>query len=291
MPEKFRRQIKLARLETLLESKRGVELPLPPRLARLYGPLRMPPQRSNGHVFSNFVSTIDGVVSLQIKGHSGGGDISGFNPTDRMVMGLLRAAADAVIVGSGTLEADARHVWTANSICPQLASEYDRLQTALHKRAAPLNVVVSASGGLDLRLPVFASGRVPSLIVTTTGGARRLLKQKTRSSVQILAISRRRGALAPAAILEAVSSVNDGKRILVEGGPRLLGAFYKSRLINEQFLTIAPQLAGRELHDAKLSLVMGTTFAPRSPRWGSLIDARFGGGLLFLRYSFPTQNR
>ena len=246
MPKKIRRQPTLPRLETLLESDQGVTLPLPTRLARLYGVLRMPPQHLNCHVFSNFVSTIDGVVSLQSKGHSGGGDISGFNPVDRMVMGLLRAAADVVIVGSGTLDADAQHVWTANAICPQLASEYDRLQGALHKPKAPLNVVVSASGRLDLRLPVFASGRVPSLIVTTSAGARQLLKQKVRSSVQILAISRSQGKLAPGAILDAVSGVHTGKRILVEGGPSLLGEFFKARLINEQFLTIAPQIAGRE---------------------------------------------
>ena len=43
---------------------------------------------------------------------------------DRMVMGLLRAVADVVIVGSGTLDADPRHMWTPEAICPELASAY-----------------------------------------------------------------------------------------------------------------------------------------------------------------------
>ena len=96
----------LAPLDTLIATKRGKVLPLPPRLARLYGRLRMPLLRSRPHVFSNFVTTLDGVVSLNVKGHASGGDISGFNAQDRMVMGLLRAVADVVIVGSGTLRAD-----------------------------------------------------------------------------------------------------------------------------------------------------------------------------------------
>ena len=76
------------------------------------------------------------------------------------------------------------------------------------------------------------------------------------------------------------------KLILVEGGPRLLGDFYAERLVDEQFLTLAPQIAGRDDHDRRLSLVMGKAFAPRAAPWGTLIDLRRGGSHLFLRYSF-----
>ena len=55
-------------LETLLEAARGRVLPLPQRLALLYGAFRMSKPRSRSHVFSNFVSTLDGVVSFQVKG-------------------------------------------------------------------------------------------------------------------------------------------------------------------------------------------------------------------------------
>src|SRR5689334_9253857 len=114
----------LASLKTLFEAKRGKLLPLTPSLTRLYGCLRMPLPRSHPHVFSNFVTTLDGVVSLNAQGHASGTDISGFSAQDRMVMGLLRAVADAVIIGSGTLGADRRHVWTAEAIFPELANEY-----------------------------------------------------------------------------------------------------------------------------------------------------------------------
>lgn len=277
----------LESLETLFETKRGTVLSLTPNLARRYGCLRMPRPRARPHVISNFVTTLDGIVSLQTKGHSGGGDISGFSAQDRMVMGLLRAIADVVIVGAGALNADRRHVWTAETIFPELAAAYRQLREAMGKRGTPLNVVVSGSGRLDLRLPVFASGAVSALIVTTVPGAKRLRKQRVPDSVEIRAIRGSGSTIPAAAILDAVCRVSAGKLILVEGGPRLLGDFYAQRLIDEQFLTLAPQIAGREVSDGRLSLVMGKTFAPRDARWGTLIDVRRGKSHLFLRYAFP----
>ena len=276
----------LASLKTLFETRRGTLLPLPPRLARLYGCLRMPLPRSRPYVFSNFVTTLDGVVSLNVKGHASGGDISGSSAQDRMVMGLLRAIADVVIIGSGTLGADHRHVWTAAAIFPDLADEYRRLSKALGKPEAPLNVIVSGSGDIDLRLPVFASDKVPALILTTAAGAKRLRQQRAPGPVEIRAIHRGAGAIPARAILDEVCRASPGKLILLEGGPRLLGDFYAERLLDEQFLTLAPQIAGRDTGDRRLSLVMGKAFAPRDPLWGTLVDMRRGSSHLFLRYSF-----
>ena len=277
----------LAPLETLYETKRGTVLPLPPRLARLYGRLRMPLGRARPHLISNFVTTLDGVVSLNVKGHASGADISGWSAQDRMVMGLLRAVADVVIVGAGTLSVDRHHVWTAENIFPGLADEYRRLRAALGKRGPPLHAIVSGSGRIDLGLRVFASGEVPALIVTTAAGAKRLRRQSAPDSVEIRTVRSRTGAIRARSILGEVSRASAGKLILVEGGPRLLGDFYAEHLIDEQFLTLSPQIAGRDAGDQRLSLVMGKSFAPRSPLWGTLIDLRRGGSHLFLRYSFP----
>src|SRR5258707_568693 len=175
----------LAPLEPLHEAKRGAVLPLPPGLARLYGRLRMPRARTRPHVFSNFAATLDGVVSLNVKGHKSGGDISGFSAQDRMVMGLLRAVADAVVVGAGTLAVDRNHLWTAEDIFPGFAEEYRALRAALGKRGPPLNAVVSGSGRLDLRLAIFSSGRVSALIVTTAAGAEELRRPNVPDSAEI----------------------------------------------------------------------------------------------------------
>ena len=280
-----RRSAQFTPLRTLLAASAGRELPLPPKLLRLYGAFRLPAPRSGFHIISNFVSTLDGVVSLQVKGHSGGGDISGCDGQDRLVMGLLRAVADAVIVGSGTLAADPGHVWTPQAICPELADDYRRFATVTGKAPA-LNVIVSAAGTLDLSLPVFTSGKVAATIITTQRGAKQLAGQSVPESVRIHVTQSRSGEIPAADILRALGRIMPGKRILVEGGPRLLATFYEQRLINEQFLSLAPQLAGREIGDGRMGLVMGKTFAPGHPRWGRLADVRQGDRLLFLRYSF-----
>ncbi len=72
-------------------------------------------------------------------------------------------------------------------------------------------------------------------------------------------------AISASAILAEVIRVRPGKRILVKGVPRLLGDYYAEQLIDEQFLTLAPQSPGRDAGDRRLSLVMGNVFAPGDP--------------------------
>ena len=133
-------------LEMLYEWDRGGEaLPLPPGLSALYGPLRFPPHPDRPYVVGNFVTSLDGVAALEEPGYAGGGPISGHNPHDRMVMGLLRAVADAVIVGAGTQRAaNPRHLWTAEYIAPALADAYQALRARLGRPRSPLNVVITA---------------------------------------------------------------------------------------------------------------------------------------------------
>ena len=143
-----------------------------------------------------------------------------------------------------------------------------------------------ASRSIDLRLPVFASAEVRALVITTAAGAKRLRKQSPAHPVEVRAIRGGGSTIAASAILDEVARASTAKRILVEGGPRLLGDFYAARLVDEQFLTLAPQIAGRDAGDRRLSLVMGKAFAPRDPLWGTLVDVRRGNSHLFLRYSF-----
>ena len=74
--------------------------------ARYDGNLSFPPaSEERPYCITNFVSTLDGVVSFNLPGQSEGAQISNSNEEDRFIMGLLRASADAVVVGSGTLQA------------------------------------------------------------------------------------------------------------------------------------------------------------------------------------------
>jgi len=256
----------LAPLESLYEAERGSALPLPPELEALYGRLQFPPHPDRSYVIGNFVTTLDGVVSLNVPGRSGGGEISGSNPHDRMVMGLLRAIADVVIVGAGTLRAVPRHLWTAEHAYPPLADAYRLLRTGLGRSGPPLNVIVTARGEIDLGLRVFQSGKVPVLILTTVQGSDRIREHRLPQSVQIAAVDSA-DSLSAQAILGAVGRVRQSDVILVEGGPQLMGDFFAEQCLDELFLTLAPQIAGRNGSIERPGLVAGKIFAPEHPLW------------------------
>ena len=278
----------LTPLETLFDVVGGTALPLPPDLTQLYGRLAFPLHPGRAHVIGNFVTTLDGVVALKEALHTGGGDISGFNQHDKLVMGLLRAVADAVIVGAGTLRSVSKHRWTAQYIYPPLAGMYQQLRTSLGKPTPPLNVIVTTHGAVDLDLPVFQSGEVPVLLVTNTQGEERIREQNPQPSVQISAVQSA-GPLSAQAILHEVNRVRQCEVILVEGGPQLMGDFFAEQALDELFLTLAPQIAGRDGKVERPGLVMGKRFAPEDPRWGTLVSVKRGGSHLFLRYAFETK--
>jgi riboflavin biosynthesis pyrimidine reductase len=280
----------LTPLETLFDIGYGRDLTLPPELVKLYGHLHFPSHSGGSYVIGNFVSTLDGVVTLGQPGKSGGGDISGYNQHDQMVMGLLRAIADAVIVGSGTLRAAPRHLWTAQYIYPALADAYQELRSTLGKTQPPLNVIVTARGEINLNRPVFQSGEVPVLIVTTRRGADCIYEQHLPPAVQVSAVPGT-DILSVSAILEAVNAVRQSDRILVEAGPQLMGDFLAEHYLNELFLTLAPQIAGRDRSVERPGFVVGKLFAPEHPLWGTLISVRRAGSHLFLRYAFETHKQ
>src|SRR5262249_32537426 len=273
----------LESLETLYDGQQGADLPLPPALASLYGRLQFPPHPDRSYVIGDFVTTLDGVVALNDSDQSGGGEISGFNRHDQMVMGLLRAVADAIIVGAGTLRSARQHLWTAEHIYPALADEYQLLRSRLGKPGPPLTVIVTASGAIDMALPVFQTGEV--LVVTTQAGARRIHAHALPYTVQVVAM-KRTGALSAQAILEAISGVQQSEIILVEGGPHLMSDFFAEGCLDELFLTLAPQIAGRDASVERPGLVAGRQFAPDHPVWGRLVGIKRATSHLFLRYGF-----
>jgi riboflavin biosynthesis pyrimidine reductase len=275
-------------LEKLYDSDLSSGLPLPSELSRFYGTLSFPSHPGRPYVISNFVSTVDGIVSLDAPGRAVGDVISGMNEHDSIVMGLLRAAADAVIVGAGTLRASLQHIWTPAYIYPPYADAYKELRERMEKQPTPLNVIVTARGNIDLSLPLFQSGKVSVLILTTAEGERRIRKIYIPKSVQIIA-GNDTGSLTARAILDAIVSINPScEIILIEGGPHLMGEFFAERCLDELFLTLSPQVAGRKSSIERLGIVAEKIFAPDHPLWGKLISVKRGGSHLFLRYGFET---
>lgn len=272
----------------LYDSDVSSGLPLPSELTALYGSLSFASHPGRPYVISNFVSTLDGVVSLDAPGKAVGDVISGSNQQDNMVMGLLRAAADIVIVGAGTLRASPQHIWTPQHVSPSYADAYMVLRDRLGKQRSPLNVIVTAHGNVDLRLPVFHSDEVAVLIVTTVIGARRFTKTDLPVSVRVIVGS---DAISMTAreILKAIATVSPFcETVLIEGGPHLIGNFFEEHCLDELFLTLAPQVAGRKSPLERLGVVADKLLAPEHPAWGTLVSVKRGGSHLFLRYRFES---
>lgn len=277
-------------LRTLLdrEPQRGQRL-LPQSLLELYdGDLQFPAGPvERPYVIANFVSTLDGAASFKLPGQSSGATISGSDAGDRFIMGLLRASVDAVMVGANTIhDTSPAGLWIPPETFPDAKDLYrDYRLNLLHKRGYPLVVVVSGSGRLDLDRAAFQVPDVHMLIVTTATGERELAARGVRNlpSVKVSGLAGI-GAIDPAAILQLLSSQFGIRQLLHEGGPTLFGEFLAMQAVDEFFMTLAPQIAGRLPHTIRPGLVQGVEFPPESAPWFDLLTVKQSAAYLYLRY-------
>lgn len=265
-------------LTTLVDRSEGDDaLPVAALAERYGGPLRFA-ARERPRVIANFVSTVDGLVSYAIPRRTRASLISEGYPDDRFMLALLRAVADAVVVGAGTLREEAAASWRPENVFADAGDAFARLRAAARKPAEPLLVFVTASGAIDLRLPVFRKGS-PILVLTTARGADRLASPPANVRVRALG-----DAPPPArAILDAVVSESGAGLVLTEGGPTLFGAFLREGLVDDLFLTVAPRLAGRSQGERRLALVEGAAFTPEDAPRTRVVSLKASGEYLFLR--------
>jgi riboflavin biosynthesis pyrimidine reductase len=203
--------------------------------------------------------------------------ISGRSEADRFVMGLLRASADAVLVGSGTMLASPAGTWSPERVYPPAADEFAELR---RRRGRPERLTVAFVTAGESFDPTHPALEHDAIILTTERAAADLR------------------ARVPAA--SEVVSVNDGDRvdlrralvclrerryslILSEGGPTLFGSLLALGLVDELFLTISPLLAGRSVAP-RLQLVEGVELLPDATVSLHLLSARRHGDHLFLRH-------
>ncbi|MFI0902965.1 dihydrofolate reductase family protein [Streptomyces sioyaensis] len=261
-------------LELLYEEAGQPRFGLPTTLVTAYGgDLGFTPPC----LYANFVTSIDGVVALGPEYPSSGSAISGREPADRFVMGLLRSCADAVLIGAGTLRATPRHLWTPDHVCPQAAPDFGELRRSLRRATQPELAVVTARGDLPTEHPALQSG---ALVATTVDGARRL-DGRLPAACQILTSGE--GSILRMADVLAALHAHGHTVVLTEGGPHLIGHLLGEGLLDELFLTTSPVLAGRA-DSSRPGLIAGLELLPNRPVWTDLISARRRDSYLFLRY-------
>ena len=133
-----------------------------------------------GCLYANFVSTLDGVVA--IAGAAFEPPDQRASEADRFVMGLLRACADAVLIGAGSPDGSPKTLWTAERAFPAAALGVRGASDATRLAPAPERVVLSASGSIDLAHPALESG---ALVITTNHGAA-MLGRRLPSASRVL---------------------------------------------------------------------------------------------------------
>jgi riboflavin-specific deaminase-like protein len=220
-----------------------------------------PADRVTPRVRMNFVVSLDGAVT--VDGRSGGlGD-----PSDRLAMQVLRALADVVLVGAGTVRAegyggmrvdDADAAWRSSR---GLASQ-------------PRIAVVSSRLDLTPEHPFFARATGRPIVVTHEA-----------------APADRRDALAEVAdviacghdavdvdVMVRALAERGMPQVLCEGGPHLFGSLIEADLVDELCLSLSPLLVAGEAG----RIVRG---APEVERRMRLVHAIPAGDLLLLRYA------
>jgi riboflavin biosynthesis pyrimidine reductase len=258
---------------------------LPPALAaRFAGDLVIPLHVGRPTIIANFVSTLDGVVALDRHGATGGREVSGGFEPDRFLMGLLRATADAVLVGAGTVRASHTRAWTPDRVHPPSAAGYAAWRRALGLAPAPAAVIVSASGVLDPSRVRQPSPDQATIIVTTSEGARRLRAERPLPGAEIVA--RGHGdRVAVEALLDVLAS-RGFELVVAEAGPTLFGQLLAADAIDELFLTLAPRIAGRSDEVPRLGLVERVSFGPQAIPAGRLVRVMRAADHVFLRFAF-----
>jgi riboflavin biosynthesis pyrimidine reductase len=245
---------------------------MPAQLERIYGQLGFEARV----IYSNFVSSLDGVVALGST-PSAGSAISGRNPPDRFLLALLRAFADAVLIGAGTLRGTPGHRWSPEHVHPDLAAEFHELRQMLGRQPHARLIVLTARGDLDLSHPALVDG---ATILTTTATARSL-RGRLPKTCDVIEVGESGLVDIGGAVAQLRSQGYDA--ILTEGGPHVLGELIDKNLLDEAFLTISPVIAGRA-GEARLGMVEGVELLPGRGAWTRLLSARRNGDFLFLRY-------
>jgi len=220
------------------------------------------------YIYTNFVTTVDGKVQVKADWKSYwpiGSEI------DHKVLTELRAFSDVLIHGSQTAKS---FKFVSSIQTPNLEA-------------------IRKSRGVSTHLPYIIMSNHPDKdlldnLKNPKGGKAYLFTNRKarvpKYTEKIVSLVRFNKDKVKLKSIESFLGKHFGaKRILVEGGPSLLGSFLEEDLISEIFLTITPKIFGNE-PGKTLSLVEGRLFPSEKIVNLDLISIKKLKSELFLRY-------
>jgi riboflavin biosynthesis pyrimidine reductase len=213
------------------------------------------------HLRANMVTSADGAATF----HGRVGPLTG--PPDQRVLLGLRALADVVVVGAGTVRAEGYGG-------PLVPDSWLRWRVASGRPEHPRLAIVTGRVDLDLGAPPFTDSPTRPLLLVPEGCPTEMRDAADTVADVVVAGA---GMVDPAEALRALAGLGMG-RVLCEGGPRLLTQFLGRRLVDELCLTVSPTVVsgdGRRLTD-------GPILAP--PAGLELAQVLEDESYLFLRY-------
>ena len=266
------------RFETLSEGSDLPRFDLPEAMGGVFGSFGLVEEV----VYANFVSSVDGVADIPDV-EKASAVISGRHPSDRFVVALLRACADAVVIGAGTFRAH-RGPWVPEVAYPDGAGDFSDLRRRLGLASRPQQVVVSATGRIEASEEKLAD----TLVLTTEAGAAALAGISAPGfEVEELGDA---GYLDAGEVVRALRR-RGHRRILTEGGPRFMGELLAAGAVDELFLTVSPVLAGSGATVPRHSFAAGVDLLPDAGVEARLLSLRRSDSYLFLRYSLGRDGR
>lgn len=188
-----------------------------------------PPPGSRTWVRANMVTTLDGAAT-------GSDGVSGAinDDADHRVFRVLRAAADVVLVGAGTVRTEG---YTPLSVPDGLGAGRAAAGRAPHLELA----IVTRSGDLPEQITDLSqhpAGTVPPIVLTTTSGAANL-----RGYPADRVVVTGETAVELTVALDALAD-RGLVRVLAEGGPSLLGDLVDGQHLDELCVTTSPLVVG-----------------------------------------------
>jgi len=222
-----------------------------------------PPARPR--VLANMIATADGRATL--GGRSG--TLSG--PADRALFHALRAPADGVLVGAGTVRMERYGRMLGD---PELR--------ALRERHGldpePLACIVSGRLALGEEIPLLRDPAARVVVLTASEASLPEL------GAQIDYVRTPGGHLDLPSALDELASRFSLTSLTCEGGPHLARQMLGAGLLDELFLTVSPMLAGGEPSGGEaLRILAGIELDP--PARLELIGVSRSASYLFLRYA------